>query len=808
MSQVVRKDELNEMRDELLRRFATVRKRLRQHFVADGLARALGAMAALLIVSVLLDWTLELSLIARIAYWLVIAAGVGYIVYRYLVQPWRLPLGPVDIAAAIDQKRHTKHDEKHDALVTRVAGVLQLANASSSPTNDSVALAREAVHRNYQALQSEDLHEALDEEHFWKRITLGFFAVAIPLALAWLYPSTAQLWASRWLAGSDAPWPRSTQITVEGLKDGRLIVPRGETFTLKVTTESSKRLSDTARLRIRGESVKTQTIPMERFAEGDFRLEMAPLQQPIRVDLWSGDGRVPTFVIDPRDRPRVIDWKLTHQGPRDREPQVTDMTTATGAAQVSLTTKVQLDLVANTPCDSVKVETDAKSVPLLTFLTPTTLTTRWEHSEPVSLRVVLTSSESGLSSNPQPISVGVTPDRPPRSQVRHSGVRLRVTPVATIPLTIAASDDYALTSVELHVAAKAKAAPAPESAEDKEETKGKNAASPSGNEPDQNPEDDTSKPLDAAQKPDEAKSEETKADETKADEAQPTESAKAATDPKADSEEPKPAEASQRSAEPARAPALQEKTITIFDHKTSQAQPKVDTETKIDLSEYALEPGRTFSLFTSATDDCPLGVQSAKSQVITFTIVTPEELFKEILLRQQQLRARLRKARDLADETVGRLAFTVSAEDAKEIVRRHQTLTREVGQVYQGIDASVIEMRLNRLGGEESLELIASTVVEPLHRMTESTIPEQRRAIEAFAAAPQSGNETVLEQQKQLVEEMDRILKNMAQWDSFIDVVNQLDAVIKLEQSVKRQTEDYKSKIEAEKKKKAESVFD
>ena len=43
--------------------------------------------------------------------------------------------------------------------------------------------------------------------------------------------------------------------------------------------------------------------------------------------------------------------------------------------------------------------------------------------------------------------------------------------------------------------------------------------------------------------------------------------------------------------------------------------------------------------------------------------------------------------------------------------------------------------------------------------------------------------------QDQIIDRMKTILKQMAQWDSFVDVLNQLDQIIKLETQVKEQTE-------------------
>ena len=53
----------------------------------------------------------------------------------------------------------------------------------------------------------------------------------------------------------------------------------------------------------------------------------------------------------------------------------------------------------------------------------------------------------------------------------------------------------------------------------------------------------------------------------------------------------------------------------------------------------------------------------------------------------------------------------------------------------------------------------------------------------------EDAREPAMQAQREIVDEIKRILKNMAQWDSFIDVVNQLDSVIKLQQQLKSASE-------------------
>ena len=53
----------------------------------------------------------------------------------------------------------------------------------------------------------------------------------------------------------------------------------------------------------------------------------------------------------------------------------------------------------------------------------------------------------------------------------------------------------------------------------------------------------------------------------------------------------------------------------------------------------------------------------------------------------------------------------------------------------------------------------------------------------------------------QIIAKMQDILKQMSQWDSFVDVLNQLNEIIRMQESVKVGTEGLKSK-------QADDVFD
>ncbi|MFO1091784.1 MAG: hypothetical protein U0992_00525 [Planctomycetaceae bacterium] len=182
-------------------------------------------------------------------------------------------------------------------------------------------------------------------------------------------------------------------------------------------------------------------------------------------------------------------------------------------------------------------------------------------------------------------------------------------------------------------------------------------------------------------------------------------------------------------------------------------------------------------------------------------VVRPEELFREILARQQQLRARLRKATDQAESLRDHLPTATIPNEAPELLRTHQLIRREVGNVHRELRETVVEMRLNKLGGEEIWRLIEETILSPMQRLYDQELEQQRQALESQTGPQPDPFDPIIERQETIVKALNSILDNMAQWDSFIDVVNQLNSVIQLEKSVREKTDELRRT-------QTESIFD
>jgi hypothetical protein len=229
----------------------------------------------------------------------------------------------------------------------------------------------------------------------------------------------------------------------------------------------------------------------------------------------------------------------------------------------------------------------------------------------------------------------------------------------------------------------------------------------------------------------------------------------------------------------------------------SKLPPDVEREPIAALAEYALIPGATVRIRGKATDACVLGTQSAESRWLSFQVVSAEELFYEILTRQREQRARFAKALETAKGQLEALAKVSAPADAAPLVRTHQASTRQVWQVAGALNGTLQEMTLNDLGSATARELLATSIIKPLRDLHETPLAEVRTKLEALAggdAIDDERREAAIAAQTTANREMQRILDQMSQWESFVDVVNQLRHVITAQDNIRATTEETQKK--------------
>ena len=232
--------------------------------------------------------------------------------------------------------------------------------------------------------------------------------------------------------------------------------------------------------------------------------------------------------------------------------------------------------------------------------------------------------------------------------------------------------------------------------------------------------------------------------------------------------------------------------IDLYGPQPHPTEPQVQPAYTLDVEKLKIPPGSLLSLCAAATDNCYTGPQTSRSRQITFRIVTPEELFREILLRQQAERAKFRKQTDEAHALAHELAALQSPSQAPELAHRFHAMQREVSAVAMTISQTVLEMRLNALATDEAYDLIQKNVQTPLKNLADNLISPQKDALDALNAADSRSVADARDRQEKIAEQMEEILRQMSQWDSFVDVLNQLNEIIRMQTQTQQDTADLK----------------
>ncbi|HWE39334.1 MAG TPA: hypothetical protein VG406_22480 [Isosphaeraceae bacterium] len=723
-------ESLESGRAALRAELARLRRRLALQLGLEYAVDAAAILTATAAVLVLLDWWFRIGLAARLVLLAISLVGVlGFLGVR-AARRWRAArLDGLSLAVMLDRYR--------PGTGQRIADVLQLPDLLDEDANTgaSPAMVKLAVRHACEALAESDWRT------LWNRKRTGLHAgalllcVLVPVVFAWRAPEAARLSLARWLLGSNERWPQRTYLSVVGLDDrGRLLAPRDERVVLEVRSDlpavehrgdrwfigdrdepllvrgEPKSIDPKAvRVRERGADGNTRSAEMIAAGPGKYRYELPAAPASSRVDLTGGDDWLGPLTVERVDRPTLADIRL-----RVKEPGSKGFRKVDDPRQNLLflpDTEVELTLVGSEPVTRTKLDVHPGRAPDLRRVDDTTFAASWTLREATTLEVLLTSSTSGLESKPAFLSIGLLRDREPRVTLRAVGVGSHVTPVATIPLNIGATDDFGMAALRLKV------------------------------------------------------------ERTLA-----------------------PKEPGKGSSESSAAPKVTRKVVDL-ELPSGEGRPVLDHQVRHDmvLQTDPPEVGTLIRIVAEADDKCARGTQTGRSSALALQVVSPDELFYEILIRQRAERTKFITALEAAEKQTPIFAGRPTPADFTKVMRVHHSNARQLEAIAGRIADSLQEMKLNQIGSPKSHRLLQEGVIEPLHALTSGPLNELRSTLQSLSGTtPKAGadRETARKLHDEVVAKMKGILEQMSQWESFVDVVNQVTEVIRLEKNVLKATED------------------
>jgi hypothetical protein len=132
------------------------------------------------------------------------------------------------------------------------------------------------------------------------------------------------------------------------------------------------------------------------------------------------------------------------------------------------------------------------------------------------------------------------------------------------------------------------------------------------------------------------------------------------------------------------------------------------------------------------------------------------------------------------------------------------TQTRQLEQISGRIADTLVEMQLNQIGSVKSHRLLQDGVITPIRSLSAGPMTDLRDVLQTLGGGtPRDGvdADTARTLHEKVVTQMTIILEQMSQWESFVDVVNQVAEVIKMQQSILDATEQVRDS-------RTEEVFD
>ena len=113
-------------------------------------------------------------------------------------------------------------------------------------------------------------------------------------------------------------------------------------------------------------------------------------------------------------------------------------------------------------------------------------------------------------------------------------------------------------------------------------------------------------------------------------------------------------------------------------------------------------------------------------------MVSLDELFYEILIRQRAERAKFLAALEAVEKQTPVLAGTPTAEDFLGVLRALHTGSRQLDQIAGRIADTLQEMKLNQVGSPKSHRLFQDGVIDPIRELNSGPVTELRGVLQAL----------------------------------------------------------------------------
>ena len=428
-----------------------------------GFAIVLTGLIALFMGEAIVDWLMPLPGFVRIALLIGGIGAIGYLLYRYLIQPLRASLTLRDVALNVERN----HPDLEDRLVSAV----QFGNRESTDPIEAHMLQR-LLEDATERVKDVDFKATIDHSRTRKRVGIAALVVVACCVLALIFPTEIHTSLRRVLV----PWEKTdpvltTKLTVE---PGNARILRGKSLPIEVTVTGKS--ADKVVLTYENTQAQETTTPEDKSTQQQinmlqnpddkrgFAYEIFNIDADIEYYVVANETTSERYTVEVFEMPKVTGISVAYTYP-DYTGLKPVVQTGTGDIQAVVGTQAELKLTTNKAIQTaaLSLRRDVKERSLTARLTGaaepgttemvisdgSTLTTTIDVVEDGTYTVQLLCIDGFNNEIPIEYIVKAIPDEVPEVVIKEPGRDIKTTKLGEVEVIAEATDDYGIAELKL-----------------------------------------------------------------------------------------------------------------------------------------------------------------------------------------------------------------------------------------------------------------------------------------------------------------------------------------------------------------------
>ena len=447
----------------LQERLAELRAKVRQLLWLYGLSWLTAVLLGTLLLVGWTDWLLHLDDAGvRLILGLSILAIVGYVAYRRLIAPLRVPLSDIDLALRIERRFPQFRDS--------FASTIQFLEANQDPALGAPALQKRVIEKTLKQTKFIDFEDVVQSKPV-QRIAWTALLVCITTAFVVGFNQVEAATALKRLVfpfGSH-PWPRRVRLQFVNQElvalvpdpDDPLRIARGDTFELTAVNLNDRgRMPASVQLEfkhpdgsITRESMQRITIKHSATPDREAAFSSLIVKTPFEFRAIGGDDdSMEWFPLEVVPPPVAESLNVTLTPPKYTRRPTVKLPTGAGHIEALVGTVVNIQATANKPLGKSLLRVkDKEQFPLKLSEDGRQLAGSFtiKESGVYSYWLDLRDTQNFGNSDAPRYEIRATQDTVPDIYIDQPATDIQVTPTAEVPVKFIARDDLGLVAIHM-----------------------------------------------------------------------------------------------------------------------------------------------------------------------------------------------------------------------------------------------------------------------------------------------------------------------------------------------------------------------